>query len=171
MKEIFFITGVNGVGKTSIIKYLKNTLDPHFEVHDFDERGVPNNAGRDWRLEETKHWITLGKENGKQNISTIICGFARPSEISDESVGFILLDANEETIKQRLWSRYQTTESIQIIEKVVNKPVQRFIDDNILFSKVMREEATKYGVKIIDTTQLTPEQVAKNIVDYLNSDK
>lgn len=170
MKQLFFITGVNGVGKTTVIKYLKNLLGPAFEIHDFDERGVPNNAGRQWRFDETEYWIALGKENSEKNISTIICGFAKPSEINDPSVGLILLDADEATIKKRLWNRYQTPESIQIIERVVGKPVQKFIDDNVYYSSIMRQEAAKFGIKIIDTTTLSPEQVAENITQYLKSD-
>lgn len=169
MNKIIFIIGVNGVGKTAVIKPLKSLLDNRFEIHDFDERGVPNNVQRQWRLDETRYWIELGKENIKKNISTIICGFARPSEIErDQFIELILIDADEETIEKRLWNRYQTPESIENIERTVGKTIQRFVSDNVRFSSKLREEAQQYGLDVVDTSALTPEQVAQEIVKKLN---
>jgi hypothetical protein len=99
MKKIYFVTGVNGVGKTSVIPYLKSMLRDKFEVHDFDERGVPDNVGRQWRIEETDYWIKLGEVNFQKGIITVVCGFARPSEQNNPSVGFILLDADHSSQK------------------------------------------------------------------------
>ncbi len=53
MQKVYFITGVNGVGKSTLIEYLKTFLVGSFEVHDFDERGVPDKVGRQWRIDET----------------------------------------------------------------------------------------------------------------------
>lgn len=165
--KIFFVTGVNGVGKTSVIQPLKSLLPSGFEIHDFDERGVPNGGGREWRLKETEYWIGLGKENILKNISTIICGFAKPSEMKESPVTLMLLDAEGETIRKRLMNRHYSPESIEIIEKVVGKSVQKFIDDNVYYSSIMRKEAQEYGIKIIDTTTLLPEQVAQKIYEYI----
>jgi 2-phosphoglycerate kinase len=168
MKTIYFITGVNGVGKTTILSPLKSLLGSNFEVHDFDERGVPNSVGRQWRMDETKYWIELGSENAKKGITTIVCGFARPSEISDNpDVGFVLLDAGKDTIKTRLLNRYQTPESVETIERVSGKSVQQFIDDNVNFSSVIRDEASKYNVPIINTDSLNPEQVAQEVAKQI----
>jgi len=88
--NIFFITGASGVGKSSIIEPLRRLLGAGVAVHDFDERGVPDAADQQWRIEETKHWILLGRRNLEKGITTIICGGARPSEVGDASdVGFI----------------------------------------------------------------------------------
>ena len=164
MKKIYFVTGVNGVGKTTVINHLKSFLGADFEIHDFDERGVPNNVGRQWRIDETKYWIDLGIANYNQGTKTIICGFARPSEQSNPDVGFVLLDADPETIKKRLWNRYQTPESIQTIEKVSGKSIEQFIQDNINFSQTMRDEAKQYGIAILNTNDLKPEQVAEEVI-------
>ncbi|MGV8084628.1 MAG: AAA family ATPase [Candidatus Bilamarchaeum sp.] len=170
MKTTYFITGVSGVGKTTTIEHLKAKLPFGYEIHDFDERGVPDGADRQWRINETEHWIELGAKNAEQNITTIICGFARPSEIGHhESVGFVLLDATPETIRKRLWNRYQTPRSIEGIERVANKSVDEFIEDSVNFSSVMHDEAQNYGVDIIDTNELSPDQVADKIVEILDS--
>lgn len=164
MKKLYFVTGVNGVGKTSVIEHLKSMLGDSFEVHDFDERGVPNNVGRQWRIDETKYWIDLGIANYDKGRKTVVCGFARPSEQNNPDVGFILLDASEETIKSRLWNRYKTPESIEIIERVSGKKVDQFIQDNINFSGTIREEGKQYGIKIINTDDLNPGKVAQEII-------
>ena len=59
----FFISGVPGVGKTSIIASLKSLLGEHVDVHDFDEQGVPDNVNIDWRVRETAYWMRVAKEN------------------------------------------------------------------------------------------------------------
>ena len=47
-KTIYFISGASGVGKTSVIKHLKGILPENYEVHDFDETGVPDDADHIW---------------------------------------------------------------------------------------------------------------------------
>ncbi|RJQ31045.1 hypothetical protein C4572_03180 [Candidatus Parcubacteria bacterium] len=59
---MYFLTGVSGAGKTAVIQPLKALLGVGFEVHDFDERGVPDNAGHEWRFEETRHRIIKVKK-------------------------------------------------------------------------------------------------------------
>ncbi len=143
---------------------LKSLLGPDFELHDFDERGVPDNVDRQWRIEETKHWVDLGLQNIKNNITTLICGFARPSEIAgNESIEFILLDADHDTIKQRLAKRYQSPHSVAVIEKVSGKLLEKFIADNVYFSDILRKECEGHHTTIIDTNNLAPENVAEQI--------
>ena len=108
-----FVIGANGVGKTTVMTEVqKLLLGGGFEVHDFDERGVPDNADKTWRINETQHWISVGKENREKGVSTIVFGFAKPEEIGKE-VEIILLDANERTIEERIKSRYLKEESLQ----------------------------------------------------------
>jgi len=46
--QLFIITGVNGIGKSTIIPELKGLLNSkNFVVHYFDERGVPDKADRE----------------------------------------------------------------------------------------------------------------------------
>ena len=173
--KIYFIIGVNGVGKSSITPFLKEALNSNtFIIHDFDERGVPDNADSVWRVSETLHWIKTGKENIDKYISTIICGFSKPKEIKKVSediradVQVCLLDIKAEILKDRIMSRYQTPESLIELNRTVGKTPEKFISDNVWISSKFREESVEAGYFVIDTSVLNPEEVANKIIDWIN---
>ena len=170
--KIYFITGVCGVGKTTVIPHLKSLLNnENYDIHDFDERGVPDGADRQWRIKETEYWINYGKQNIKDNISTIICGFSNPKEIiysDDNNIKFILLDADDKTIRQRISERYQTAKSKQELKRVSGDTVERFIEDNINFLTTLRSICEKdKRCNIIDTINKSPKKIAKQVVEII----
>jgi thymidylate kinase len=170
--DIIFISGVCGVGKTSIIPFLKKGLKgKKYDIHDFDERGVPEGAGREWRIKESLYWATLGKQNIEQNIFTIICGFSRPSELlsllGSKKTTLILLDIKPKILKERLSGRYQTKESVVRLKAVTGKGVEKFIEDNINFSSILRDECKKFRCEIIDTSELAVKDVAQKVIDVV----
>jgi len=170
--KIYFITGVCGVGKSTTIPYLKSLLNKKaYDIHDFDERGVPSNADRQWRKRETEYWVNLGEENIKNNISTIICGFSNPEEImhnNKDYIKFILLDASNETIKQRIIGRYQTKKSRQELRRASGDSVNKFIKDNIGFLKTLKNICQKdKRCNIIDTTNKLPKEITEQIVKVM----
>lgn len=79
----------------------------------------------------------------------------------------ILLDADSETIRTRLTGRYSKDGVFDDTIKVIGKPVTEFIDSNVYYCDVMREECVADGCKIIDTSTLTPSEVAQSVVDIL----
>lgn len=178
MNKIYFISGVNGVGKTSIIPFLKISLpDDQFEIHDFDERGVPAKADGNWRISETKYWVDLGVElllNGK---SIIVCGFVKPADFQEMlsngslDITMIFLDATPEIIRQRLVGRYTKDGYFDESQMVIGKPTNVFINGNIYISGQMKEAFAKLNSQIVDTSNLTPEEVAKKTVDIILSAK
>lgn len=170
----FFIIGVNGVGKTTILGFLRKSLPADGRaIHDFDERGVPDNAGKDWRKSETKYWLELGAENKKNGEQTIVCGFAKPEEIEEasrelpEKPRVILLDADAKTIADRIKSRYLTGESTDELMRTTGKSVEKFVMDNIYYSNFLRESCLERGCEIINTTGKTPEEVANEILSVI----
>lgn len=172
--NIFFIIGVNGVGKSSLIPFLKNSLDEkHFVVHDFDERGVPTNADKEWRQSETLCWLKIGEENIKKNISTVVCGFIKPTELHSLNTKYkteatvILLDADSETITKRIFGRYQTPESLAELLRTTSKTPEKFIQDNIWISSTFREDCKKLKYLIIDTNNLNPSEVALKVLKLI----
>lgn len=171
MNKIYFIIGVNGVGKSTIIPLLKDRLDPSlFEIHDFDERGVPDSAGSEWRLSETLYWAQVGKTNLEEGRSTIICGYSKPKEIQSAieklnvPIEVILLDASGEVITERILGRYTTQESIQELERTTGKTPEKFAQDNVWVSTKFREEAQNEGYMILDTSTHAPNEVAASLI-------
>ena len=81
--EMYFISGVSGVGKTSSMEILKTDLPEQYVVKDFDERGVPKGGGRPWRLNETKYWILEGKRAALDEKILVVCGLVNPEELDE----------------------------------------------------------------------------------------
>lgn len=61
-KEIFFVGGASGSGKTAIKENLQEMLGEKWTVYDFDEIEIPENlnntwTGTKWRQETTEKWL------------------------------------------------------------------------------------------------------------------
>ena len=175
--QLFIITGVNGIGKSTVIPDLKRKLDPvSFVVHDFDERGVPDNADREWRKSEMKYWVTVAKSNLGENLSTVVCGFVKVSDINsaledtpDITVSVCVLDASPVTISKRILSRYTTPESLVELERTTGKTPEKFVSDNVWVASKFREEANENSYYILDTNEKKPGQVATDIVAWIKT--
>ncbi|MCH7605414.1 hypothetical protein IID24_05510 [Patescibacteria group bacterium] len=174
MPKIIFITGVCGAGKSSLISHLKNLLpSERFDIRDFDERGVPDNVDRKWRLDETKHWLNTGIINTEKGVSTIISGFSKPDEMQnissskDIEVLFCLLDASPGIIRKRLSGRYVTGESQEEIKRVSGDTLEKFIEDNAVYTSALRKLCEDWGCHIIDTDNLSSEEVAVRVTGWI----
>lgn len=168
--KIYFITGVCGSGKTTALSILKTKLSKDkYDLHDLDERGVPAGGGRPWRFAETKYWVEIGRVNAEKEITTIVSGFARPSEMEElapnqENIKFILLYAGPDTLEKRIQGRYPTEESRLKFQNKHNKTIEKFVEENVNFTETMKKEALEYGSEIIDTNQKTPDEVVEEII-------
>lgn len=172
----YFISGVNGVGKSSVMPYLRTLLpETDFSVIDFDSRGVPDGADRTWRIAEAKHWIEEGVAANASGKQLIVCGFVKPQDFADlpetaqAQIQIIVLDADEETVRTRLIGRYTKDGVFDENQKVIGKPVTEFIDGNVWYAKKMREESKEDGLPIIDTSNLSPAEVAQKIAAIILS--
>ncbi|MFZ1627039.1 MAG: hypothetical protein WAT81_04520 [Candidatus Moraniibacteriota bacterium] len=169
-QKIYFVIGANGVGKSAVLSQLRSQLSEKlFELHDFDERGVPDNADKVWRMSETDYWVGRGEENKAKGISTVICGFSKPAEIGSRAE-IILLDVDNATLEKRLRGRYQTEASLKELNRTTGKTVEKFMMDNIYVSSLLRKACAELGCQIIDTTTLSPEQVADQVVIFIQGD-
>ncbi len=175
---MYFISGVNGVGKSTLIPHLR-TLIPadRYIVHDFDARGVPDGADRSWRKSEIRHWLEEGAQAAKEGKETVICGFAKPEDFDGirdpgmPEVEIIVLDADPETIRKRLIKRYSKEGVFDESQKVIGKPVAEFIAGNVWYAKKMREECAAAGCKIIDTSMIPPEEVAHQVAVIITNQR
>lgn len=173
--KIYFISGVCGVGKSSLIPYLKKLLpSDKYDVRDFDERGVPDGADRNWRKSEVKKWLVIGEVSAKEGTSTVVCGFVKTKDFEElvteatPNIKLILLDADSETIRKRLMGRYSNDGVFDETKKVIGKSVNEFIESNVYYCAIMRKECEEEGWKIIETSNLTPEEVSKKVVKLMN---
>ncbi|MGE0206686.1 MAG: hypothetical protein AB7R69_02440 [Candidatus Babeliales bacterium] len=115
--SIFFITGTNGTGKSTLVHHLKSILPEHIEIHDFDEIGVPDNADQTWRIQTTKYWLQKAEHYAQDKKALVVCGVVVPSEAKllqstlQLYFGFIKLD--DKLIEQRLITRGWSKQLIQ----------------------------------------------------------
>jgi energy-coupling factor transporter ATP-binding protein EcfA2 len=170
-KKIFFISGVNGVGKSSIIPYLSLLLPTDsYIVCDFDERGIPAKADTEWRISETSYWVSRGIDLAKDNKNLVVCGFVKLTDfpaIKSPEIIKILLDARPEIIRQRLINRYSQSGIFDKSQKVIGKPIDVFIEGNIYILNQMKESFEELNYPIIDTSKLKPAEVANKIADII----
>ena len=177
IKKIYFISGVSGVGKTSTLKYLKDSLDSNFyDVRDLDERGVPDGGGLDWLNNETRHWLDVANDNAQKGKSTIVCGFANPELFGqvykkdiDIPAQIILLNASAGTIRARLEGRHNTPETVKEIERASGVSLNQFIENNTSFSVDFKNIFEKSKLPIIETDNKNPQEVVSEIVSIIKN--
>ncbi|MFA6466943.1 MAG: hypothetical protein WCV71_03720 [Patescibacteria group bacterium] len=171
MNKIFFISGVNGVGKSSIIPYLSSLLPiEKFEIHDFDERGVPEKADSNWRISEIKYWLEKEASLTKENKSIVVCGFVKLTDFPDyktPEIVKILLSAQPEIIRKRLKKRYTKDGIFDESQKVIGKTINVFIDDNIYILDQMEKMFKQSNCPIVDTSELRPDKVARTVAKII----
>ncbi len=118
---LLFVTGASGSGKTAVIPGLRKKL-PAFEIHDFDERGVPAEADTKWRQEQTEYWINRAIENQRMGKDTVVCGgavygeiLACPSIQQIDHLGVCLLDCDDIVRLDRLRQFRNENPGMQIL--------------------------------------------------------
>lgn len=165
--KTYFISGVCGVGKSTLIPHLRELLPVEkYLVVDFDSRGVPDGADHAWRKSEASYWLSEGKKMTELGKELIVCGFVKETDFPENELGFevIVLDADKDTILERLMKRYTKNGVFDESQKVIGKPVMEFIGGNVWYSNKMREESLTAGHPIVDTSNKLPKDVASEVV-------
>lgn len=173
--QVYFVSGVCGAGKSTVLKHLKELLPrERYDVRDFDERGVPDGGGLVWHNNETRHWLDTALKNADDGKSTIICGFAEPERFKkvhaperDLPATLFLLHASGDTIRKRLYGRYPTPESIVEINRATGVPLDQFVENNVSYVSELRSIFEKEGAPIIDTDTKTAKETAREIVKLI----
>ena len=175
--KLLFITGSSGVGKSTILPFLKNNLSNEFDVHDFDKKLTEEVAmnGKlldNWRMETMKYWFDVARENLKSNKSTVVVGLIYPNEVKqlDQKIlyNFCLLDVSDEKIQERLMNkRFSNSKKIVGLRRATGQTPEEFILENKYLMKKLRNEINEVDGKIIDTTADTPKQTANKLASWI----
>lgn len=150
-----FISGAEGVGKTTLINYLKKRL-PNKEIYDFDELGVPANPPLIWRHKTTKHWLQVSEKNEKRRKDTLIVGLIFPNEIlkfsKRKDIYFCLLEISLIERAKRLRKRNASKDVIKDIEQLKN----------------LRKEFKELKVrKIINVSKSNPKEISLKLAKWI----
>ena len=166
---IFFLTGASGVGKTTLVNQFcrEKNKNSKMACFHFDSIGVPSEwemlavygSGSEWQKAMTYHWVQQFKQcldkdliliEGQVNLTYI--------ESALRGLGFyrfqiILLHCENNIRHQRL-----TGERLQ--PELINSEM-----DN--WSQFLKKQALEKNIVILDTTELTQDQMLSWLREYL----
>ena len=161
MKEIHFITGASGVGKTTLVETLKKKYShrPWAFVH-FDSIGIPQRSEMEkefgsstlWQKAKTFEWIQrLVNEypteyiffEGQVNPQFIIEGFKK---YHFSNYRIVLVDCHEDEMQSRLTHHREQPEL--------------FTEEMKNWRRYLRNMAEESSIPILDTTGLSPDEMA-----------
>ncbi len=155
MTKIYFITGVSGAGKTTLVKPLQERLDK-YSVHDFDEVGVPKDVDEQWRLDTTLYWLNKAHES---TTPFIILGSTVPSEILsqkdkyDFSYNFGFIDLEDKDIRQRLEKRGWPESEIQ---------------DYMNWNPKLRKDVEQTdNYRIFNSSKMSKEELVEEVIKWV----
>lgn len=169
-EHIYFITGASGAGKTTLVSELKAKYADRVDwvFHHFDSIGVPSTeemtaqfgSPANWQRAKTFEWVDrlLPKYEGKHivifegqvNLDYIKEAFAS-YDFTDYTT--ILIDCSDDIMVQRLTHDREQPE-------LVNYDMKNWF-------RFLREQAKKSGAPIIDTSNLTKEQMVEEFEHHL----
>jgi len=179
MTSSFWISGVCGSGKSTLAVRLKQILPTdQFDVHDFDERGVPFPTPACWRPEETGHWHGVASENARQGRTTIICGATHADEIVASTPTHLpmprlcLLETSHEDIARRLAERFKNPVFRDYLYQQSGQSPEDLIEEMRLYAPQLRElfQRPEYRAIFLDTSAQTHEQTVVAILAWIRSD-
>jgi adenylate kinase family enzyme len=169
MNKIYFITGASGAGKTTTAKNLENSklLDASFYYFDRSHK-IPTReemekefgSQENWQLKTTSTWVNEIKNEILSEKSAILDRQTRLSYIKKvceedkiDNYEIILFDCEDSVREERLIKRGHP--------ELANSDMRNW-------AKSLRNEALEYGAKIIDTTNVTPEESMQKLLNILN---
>ena len=166
MKKLIIITGASGSGKTTLVEHLKKRL-PKLHCLHFDSIGVPEpdvmrksyGSVEAWQKAKTFEWIEKIKDRAPAQY-VIFEGQMRIAFIKEALRAFdllcadiLLLDCSDEKRAERLALRRQS----HLMSREMCK-----------WAAFLREEAKRAVIGVIDTTQMSEDDVVQALLARAN---
>jgi gluconate kinase len=187
MKNIYFVIGASGSGKSSIMHDLQNKLGKHITVYDFDAIGVPSNPDKKWRQESTEIWLRQLREQDKDAclLGQMVLGeiLACPSAINIEPINLLLLDVSDIERIKRLKNRNTHGVDQHMLNWAAWLRLHQY--DPQWMQSVIKEDAWKglnfsrwdtlqnwaglANIEIIDNTKLSIAETAQAVAEWITS--
>lgn len=174
--KTYFVIGTNGIGKTAVLSRLRELLpEATYALYDFDQRGVPDNAGKEWRKKETSSWLKISEIHRRENKQTVIVGFVKPEEIEEMSKDLenkpviILLDGTPRTVTERIKQQYSSEESVKELLRVTGSHLEKYITNAVYYGELLKELRFIHNFKIIKTDDKTPTEISAEIMLFIFS--
>jgi len=172
MKDIIWLTGASGVGKTTLLYNLKEKYSNkgNCEFLEFDSIGIPSkekmikeyDSGENWQRAKTYEWIekmingypdkNLIIIDGQANLEFIKIGFEKQNF---NNYQIILVDCKQNIMVKRLVNERRQA-------WLANKDMKNWL-------KFLRTQAQDFGITIIETSHVTPNQVMEKFEEILKS--
>ncbi|WP_135550679.1 AAA family ATPase [Paenibacillus cymbidii] len=152
---LFVVTGASGAGKSTVCSLVREML-PNFDVFDMD---IINNV--DWQIAKA-NWLRIAYSISLSGRGTVLCGTMVPENIEAadhkdkfDRILYINLHCDDATREERLTARGWEKSLIEEYEKFANWLIQN------------ATAAFNPPMPTINTTNLPPKEVAKQIKDWV----
>jgi hypothetical protein len=187
----FLVTGASGVGKTTVRKLIDPKIADRVAVCELGHLGLTPEWTLRWRHQAVEQVVQLALEKQKTGIHFLLCGdpvppgelYAAPSANELNGIQVCLLDISPEKQTERLTQRGDSPEYIPHHVAFAEWMRHHVIDhryrpeviinggwDKMRWQVWNSPEVTHvpWPTHIIDTTQLTPTEVAEQVLSWIN---
>lgn len=160
---LFVVTGPSGAGKTEVLPYLRPLL-PECEIFETD---LLWDSQGDWHFVRS-NWLRIAFSIAQSERPTLLSGTHLPEHLDRcdyrplfPTIHYLALVCEEEELTRRLRARPNWRNCDEA-----------FITEQIEFTRWLKanaDTAFSPSLKVIDTTEITVEETAKQIRDWVQS--
>ena len=169
-RQILFVTGASGSGKTAVLQILASRIGPTVPMHHFDSVGVPSldemigqyGSPEAWQEAMTHQWITRLVTEPTEVGLAVLGGQVRPTFVLDafrangvKRGRLLLLDCAPDTRTARLAGPRGQPE-------LANPQM-------MAWSAYLRGQADALRIPVLDTTGMTLDQTAEKVAQHIDA--
>jgi hypothetical protein len=188
----FLVTGASGVGKSTVRKLIEPDISPGITVCELGSLGITPEWTLRWRHQIVEQVVQLALKHQETGKHFLLCGdpvppgelYAAPSADKLAEIQVCLLDATPERQTERLtlrgdspdliphhlafaeWMRKHVLDHRHRPEVIINQGWEKMRWDVWNSDEIT---AVPWSAHIIDTSDLTPVEVATGVMSWIDS--